>query len=491
MTDAPELAAVRRLTPKVLEQEPPDPLRRIMKGTSAITTQLRSALLDPEPRPPASDHEAQLPKSGEEVCDLRPPGLPDDFGCIYRKGHTCKCRFFGAPAKSVKIGNVSHGVRWMPPEEHTPKEEFLRSLREVDMHEELSKLASKYGVSVDEVARGAGLSVDGDTVTVPAETHRTRLAIWQRIKQLVREWSSPHAVPTTAGNFELMAMNVARVERGCIDLVDQYDLPCQWNELLEAAGETDPGIRRVWSSLDEWWETVDPDAPLEQRHDAIKLTTAFISLWMHGGFPRLEISHKYAAALCCTDCPPEIEVHAPWKAWSLVVPPDLVGEGTPSRVWAIGCALVGFVFPNGRFMTLEPDAKRRYAEAANQYVMLQNLVRGACLSLADPEQHRKKQGGQSRSKGNKRSGPPDLSLARFMLAPPVSVDLRQHVLDACSRRGGSGVPKVQFLVRGHFRQQVHGAGRALRKTIWIEPFWKGPEAGNVLLRPHKLKDDDE
>lgn len=36
----------------------------------------------------------------------------------------------------------------------------------------------------------------------------------------------------------------------------------------------------------------------------------------------------------------------------------------------------------------------------------------------------------------------------------------------------------RFIVRGHWRNQAHGEGRALRKRLWIEPHWKGPD--NVL-----------
>lgn len=52
-------------------------------------------------------------------------------------------------------------------------------------------------------------------------------------------------------------------------------------------------------------------------------------------------------------------------------------------------------------------------------------------------------------------------------------------------------PTVQFLVRGHWRQQAHGPGHSLRKPIWIEPFWKGPEEARVLLRQHRVEDQEK
>lgn len=38
---------------------------------------------------------AQVAGDGDEPCDVRPEGLPDDTRCRFRKGHTCACRFFG------------------------------------------------------------------------------------------------------------------------------------------------------------------------------------------------------------------------------------------------------------------------------------------------------------------------------------------------------------------------------------------------------------
>ena len=39
---------------------------------------------------------------------------------------------------------------------------------------------------------------------------------------------------------------------------------------------------------------------------------------------------------------------------------------------------------------------------------------------------------------------------------------------------------VRYTVRGHFRNQAHGPSRALRKRIWLAPYWKGPLEGAKL-----------
>lgn len=45
--------------------------------------------------------------------------------------------------------------------------------------------------------------------------------------------------------------------------------------------------------------------------------------------------------------------------------------------------------------------------------------------------------------------------------------------------------KRRFIVRGHYRNQAHGPGHRDRKTIWIEPFWKGPEEGAKIMHTYK------
>jgi hypothetical protein len=43
--------------------------------------------------------------------------------------------------------------------------------------------------------------------------------------------------------------------------------------------------------------------------------------------------------------------------------------------------------------------------------------------------------------------------------------------------GGGGSLLVRTLVSGHWKRQVHGEGRLLRKWIFVSPFWRGPEEG--------------
>lgn len=207
----------------------------------------------------------------------------------------------------------------------------------------------------------------------------------------------------------------------------------------------------------------------------------FLFAWARSAYARLEIGHKIAASFCLTDVPDDF-VEAPWEAWSLVVPDGLLGE--IARVWSIGLEPV---------VVLERSGKR-YIPTRVEAEMIQCLVRSSALALANPDEFKKKRDHSSiRSAKGRHEGPPDLTQARFMISAPVEVDLRENVAAALEderlgRKHAS--PKVQFLVRGHPRMQAHGEGHLLRKKIWIQPFWKGPVEGRILLRPHRVDDPD-
>lgn len=229
-------------------------------------------------------------------------------------------------------------------------------------------------------------------------------------------------------------------------------------------------------------------------------------MWMHAGFPKLEIGHKLAASLCMTDVPDDIEVLAPWKAWSLIVPPGLFneqpGEETYARIWCVGAEPRFFIMSTGEIVG--PFTRATFFEAHKggdsdvHAIMhaLDSLIRGACLSLSNPDDYKRTPLKEKAAgvKKPQRDGDPDFTASRFMLSAPVMVDARPHLLDYINgkkHKGGGGAPKVQFFVRGHWRNQAHGPRMSLRKQMRIEGYWKGPEHGNVLLRNYKVKEDGD
>jgi hypothetical protein len=224
--------------------------------------------------------------------------------------------------------------------------------------------------------------------------------------------------------------------------------------------------------------------------------------WLESNFVKLEISHKLAASLCLTDVPNDIEVKAPWKYWSFVIPDGLLLADTHkgkkenyARVFCVNDVPAYLVSSMGRCVGPIPEDRSTAPEdVANLMKLLSSLVKGACLALADPGQYKKNS--LSKNEGSFKSkrvgGAPELNNARFVLSAPVQVDLRDvvHAVQRGEKRKG-GKLTVQFLVRGHWKNQAHGPQLSLRKRIWIQPFWKGGEETRVLLRNYVVRDAEE
>lgn len=225
---------------------------------------------------------------------------------------------------------------------------------------------------------------------------------------------------------------------------------------------------------------------------------------MYSGFPKLEVGHKLAASLAMTDVPDDIEVLAPWKAWSLIVPPGLFGEGTDeetyARIWCMGAEPHFFLMNSGEiYGPFNRETFTGLTKTADKDVhaitkAVDSLIRGACLALSNPEEYKRtplKERGASSGKKPQRDGDPDFTASRFMLSAPVQIDARPHLLDYISgkKRKAGGAPTVQFFVRGHWRNQAHGPRMSLRKQMRIEGYWKGPEHGAIKLGNYKVKDE--
>ncbi len=47
--------------------------------------------------------------------------------------------------------------------------------------------------------------------------------------------------------------------------------------------------------------------------------------------------------------------------------------------------------------------------------------------------------------------------------------------------------RVRQIVSGHWKYQAHGAGRAERKLLWIEPYWRGPDFAQVVNKARLVR----
>lgn len=67
----------------------------------------------------------------------------------------------------------------------------------------------------------------------------------------------------------------------------------------------------------------------------------------------------------------------------------------------------------------------------------------------------------------------------------ISKEVREAA-DAIVRGRAASAPSIRSIVRGHFRNQAHGKGRAERKRIYVKPFWRGPGEPTEQAREYKV-----
>ncbi len=229
--------------------------------------------------------------------------------------------------------------------------------------------------------------------------------------------------------------------------------------------------------------------------------------WARLAYPLIQPNHVYAAALMATAPPPDVEIRAPWPTFYLAVPPGLVTllsrEGEPEPVEGVLAYVARdrwtFVAPA---MTVEYsrvcftlDAMRAgelldesmgpawgdYGLTAESHderaaLCLSRLLLNACVAMSDPR--------VVRPIGKAHREPLPTAPRVWEMGRPVRVDCRQAVRDYI--RGGSRIPAVQWLVRGHWRNQAHGPERSMRTMRWIEPYWKGADGAPLAVRDHQL-----
>lgn len=236
--------------------------------------------------------------------------------------------------------------------------------------------------------------------------------------------------------------------------------------------------------------------------------------WREQGYARLVVGHKLASALMLTSVPDDMDVKAPWDHWVLEIPDGLYPFGlSPTKLkegrktgkgnWDIRVdseKRVGDEIP-GQFRALlcrgvdathvlieiegvnSPEKLYQVVKVVeDRENFIRNYVRGVCLALHDRKHIRERSWG---GKSSQRDTKEPVNPRHYTLSRPVQVDFRGEVKARLLGQKKAS-PTVQWLVRGHWRNQVCGAGMRDRRPTWIEPYWKGPEGTRVLLRNYQI-----
>ncbi len=257
--------------------------------------------------------------------------------------------------------------------------------------------------------------------------------------------------------------------------------------------------------------------------------------WAESGFPILTMGHRYAAAMCCTTASVEAVAAArpPFPAYLIEVPDNVLTISDPRKgessndiryilvareelrskkrgwTWSYSATtsdgLSIFRFGVTSAELLPPTISEiedgvsyglyeMTAHDERAVVLIGRLVVNTALAMSDPANvtelpsRPSKRGINSPFTGRRGSGP---TARTYVLGKNITIktDLRPEV-----RRYLGGERRslsVQVLVAGHYKMQPHGPRNSLRKLIWREPYWRGPEDAPIPIRGHNLEKVDE
>ncbi|MBF0554291.1 MAG: hypothetical protein HQK96_06970 [Nitrospirae bacterium] len=115
---------------------------------------------------------------------------------------------------------------------------------------------------------------------------------------------------------------------------------------------------------------------------------------------------------------------------------------------------------------------------------LQNLVNifyNTVMYINDPERNREETEVRCSRSTKLGSGRSSVLSSYIKLNPPKSY----VPLNATCGKGRT--IDVRFIVRGHWRNQLFGEKRTFHKHIWIKPYYKGPDFGEIINKPYKVE----
>jgi len=319
------------------------------------------------------------------------------------------------------------------------------------------------------------------------------------------------------------------------------NLDSRWKKSMRGptfyASTFDRALMRLGARL--WQETYAKGMPegkiimeFDKMPDVDPVLGHFAALWAVHAFQRLSTSHTYAAAMMCTDADREslATIQRQWSAFSVMVPNGMLIAEAPAPETSFEFTrilvalfdnraelnIIDFTGPNGAMrMTIGSDAPTlpellapdtsvppRYVSAdewskglgdtaAEQIrrclTMAKRLVAGLLLSMQNAEAVKVRDVARRAGRPGKRDEE-EPAHRLVTVGQPIKIDCREAVetfIKTGRGSGGrkSGLPQVQWIVRGHWRQQAYGVGRLGRKTIWIKPHWAGRSDAPILSRP--------
>jgi hypothetical protein len=265
------------------------------------------------------------------------------------------------------------------------------------------------------------------------------------------------------------------------------------------------------------------------------------SEWAEYAFPRVQMSHSFAAQLMATTISPKEldEVEAPWPAFVVEIPDKILpisAKGVescitracistqfmptvvPERWWTIWMqgprielsragSLIDLLTDKRRARAGElihiNDPHRRDpldAPVGDDYdafyegyddeqedrisLLVVRLMIGICVMMTERANYMERKLDLAKKLGTYAERFQKEPVSRvYTLGKPVKIDFRQAVRTFVEGRS-KGPLTIQRLVAGHHKRQPYGPNNSLRKWRYIDPYWQGPPDGSIVVRPH-------
>ena len=239
--------------------------------------------------------------------------------------------------------------------------------------------------------------------------------------------------------------------------------------------------------------------------------------WVDQAFPVVQLAgHKYAAALMATAVDTSIPIKPPWKSFLIEVPSGLLQTQGPvgiedilyilvwshesnlGDVWSVLAFSAEYMLyecgqPLSEMLDKPLETKLENVSAFDIPVesrdvktikLITRLVFNTIIAMSgDVKPIGKHPTGWTSGPGR---GLKEPLYRTYRVGKPILLDVREELKRFLSGERRNPL-SVQFLVRGHWRQQPCGPGMCQRKLTWIEPYWKGPEEAPIQVRKHVKK----
>lgn len=137
-----------------------------------------------------------------------------------------------------------------------------------------------------------------------------------------------------------------------------------------------------------------------------------------------------------------------------------------------------------------PSASRRPLDRASLRGLsaAARIAAGVCFTFENQRLDGKRAPMRRAGPPSRVGGPPTTTDVKLGL--PIDVDFSEPLREYTLGHRGTA-KKVQWVVRGHWRNQACGVELKEHRRTWIKPYWKGPAHLPILVRPHVLGEKDD